>query len=110
MEVSREELVEIIRTVVREELREHDHSCRFDLEDDQVKDVEHCVRMISSVGGGDLTEGIDTIKRNHEWLSLQRERADKASNAIMFLVASAIIGGLLSALWLGLKTMIITKQ
>lgn len=101
-----EEIVKLIRLVVREELNSYEHTCRFSVDDDDVKEFGHFMGMMQDVGEGRIGKGVDVIRENHKWMAKQRERSDKLSAAFFIVIVTTITGGMLAALWHGIKLLI----
>lgn len=99
----REELQLIIRKVVQDELKNYSHECRFAVTDKEAKELGHCIGMISDLGDGRIGGGVELIRDNHKWLKSQRDRGEKISTAFLFILISTTVGGMLTALWLGVK-------
>lgn len=79
--------------------------------DDQLKrELKALIRDVvrDELKSLNMESGVNSADRiaNHKWLKLQRERADKASTAFVLAMATAIAGGLATALWVGLKQLV----
>ena len=99
--------IDIIRQAIREELAAHEHRCRFDMSDTDAREMGEYMRMLSLVGDGSIPKGIEVIRDNHRWLKTQRDRGDKLSAAAAAIVVTTAVGGILTAIWLGLKALIV---
>lgn len=100
------DLTKIIRAVVKEEMKNYQHSCRFDITDTEVKEFNAFVGMMGDVGDGRLGSGIGVMRDNHMWLKKQRERSDKLSTAFFVILLAGAIGGVLTAFWEGIKRLV----
>jgi hypothetical protein len=105
----RDEIRSLIREVVRDEMRSFKHQCRFQISEEEARDLGGYIHMMTALGDGEVSKGIDVIRDNHRWLKLQRDRSDRLSLAILIFVATTIAGGALTALWLGLKQLAASK-
>lgn len=101
-----EELEAVVRKVVKEELDNYEHKCRFDIDDNDAKQFGHFIGMVEDMGDGKIGSGIEIMRDNHQWLSKQRQRGDKLSGVIMLVIVSSVVGGLLVAVWEGIKGMV----
>jgi hypothetical protein len=104
-----QELTTLIRAVVREELAKYNHECRFSVSDEDAKEFGHFIGMMIDVGDGRMGKGIEVIRENHKWLAAQRDRGNTLSTAIFVMLVTTLAGGLLTALWYGLKALIGAK-
>lgn len=104
-DVWKKEIVNIIRDVVREELANYTHTCKFDVDDEKLKDIEHTLGIVSNLGQGNVGEGLEVIRDNHKWLKKQRERSDKLSTAFFIVLFGSIVSGVMAAIWVGFKHM-----
>lgn len=95
---------EEVKCVVKEELEQHEHICRFGQLDS--KEIGHFISTMDELGGGSVDKGLIVIRQNHEWLRLQRERSAWISTTLIFIILTAITGGIITATWLGIKQML----
>lgn len=105
-------LISLISSVVRKELDNSPHKCRIDMNDMEIKQLEHCGGMMRDLGGGGkdgMSVGIEIIRDNHKWLQQQRERGSKIQTAFFIAIAMSMTAGTFTALWLGVKTMVGVK-
>ena len=103
---SKTELSELIRAVVRDELNKHDHTCRFNLDDHDVKEFGHFMGMIGDLGNGKLGKGVEEIRANHKWLTLQRERSSKLGTTFVLVIVMSLASGTVTAIWFGIKALL----
>ncbi len=99
-------LTQLIRTVVREEISNHNHDCRFDCEDQDVKEFGKFMGVIQVLGDGKMGNGVEVIRENHKWLYKQRERSDKLASAFVFVLMTTLLTGVTTAIWLGIKSLL----
>ena len=100
----RDALIALIQTTIREELKDH---CRLPITDTEAKQASHVFGVLSDLGDGKLESGIEVTRENHKWLKQVRERSNTASAILFGLVILTVGGGLLSALWMGLKSLLV---
>jgi hypothetical protein len=101
--LSKDDLVEIIQNTVRDEMKRYKHTCRFDIRDDDVKQIERYIDTVSSLGDGELTEGMKVIEQNHQWLKETREKSSKIVNSFLLTITGAVALALVYTLFEGLK-------
>ena len=95
----KEELTNLICSVVREERDSRPHSC-------ELEGAPEFFKTVGTFGKGSPDAGVETFRANHQWMAKQRERADRVSIAFFIVIVTTVTGGMLSALWLGVKRMI----
>lgn len=99
--------ITVFRGVVRDELATYDHHCRLAaIGDDQVHELGHLLGMLKDVGDGEVRKGIEAVRENQNWLVQQRERTEQFGRTLFFIVATSVIGGMVLAIWIGLKTLV----
>ena len=99
----KQELTEIIRTVVKNELDNYSHKCRLDITEKEGKELGFFFRMMKNLGRGQLDHGLKIMQDNHEWLASQRKLGSKVSSFVLFLFISSVVSGALYYLWKALK-------
>ena len=93
-----------LRELIREELAKHDHKCRF--AETQPKDLEalkQYTHTVGSIGGGDISDGLDVMRDNHNWLKSQRERSGKLATAFMVCLVSTSTAGIITFIFAAVK-------
>lgn len=111
MEINEElknELAKIVGEAVKAQFSESRMSSQV-IPPQRIQGISEFMHMLSSLGGGDISEGVEAIKQNNLWLLKQRERSEKINTFIFFLTVSTIIGGVLTSIWAGIKVMVNTK-
>lgn len=101
--LSKNDLVEIIRTVVRGELDNYKHTCRFAITEKEAEQVSHYMSMMTDLGDGELDKGVRLIQKNHEWLKETREKSNKIVNVFLLTITGAVASALIYTLWEGIK-------
>lgn len=102
-DLTTEQLIQLIRDTVREELKTHKHQCRFTVTDDEAKDFGRYINVISKIGDGDFDEGLEAVKANHKWLGEMRQKSNSLSSAFFVALVTGSIGVIGVLLWEGLK-------
>jgi tellurite resistance protein len=62
--------------------------------------------LITDLGGGNLSRGIEEVRENHRWVQQLRDRSNTAGGVVFGAVLLALAGGICSAVWLGFKAML----
>lgn len=96
-----EEIRRIVAQAVRDEMQAHPAKCRFAAVADE--DAGHALGVVLDLGEGSTGKGIEFIRENHRWLGEMRKKSSTASSVLFVLFLTTLGGGLLSALWVGLK-------
>lgn len=100
----------LIREILKEEIKLVKHSCRFNIPDEDGIKFGHYIGMLSDLGDGQMDKGIEVIRDNHKWLEKQRQRGDKLSMVIMITVVTSLVSGALLALGHGIKVLLFKVQ
>jgi hypothetical protein len=90
-----------------------DHLCRFPVTDEQAQEVAHIFGMASDIGGGGpegLSKGVERMRDNHKWLFQVRARWHKAMDILLVTILTALGGGVIAAIWAGIKTLVAGGQ
>ena len=106
MSLESQEVREILRQVVREELANLEHPCRFNVTKEEAHELGHFTGMLKDLGDGRFAGGIEAMRENHKWMLAQRRRGQKLSTAFLIIVMTSAAGGLFAALWLGIKALL----
>ena len=93
-----------VQEAVSEELKNHTLHCKFTVSESDAQQFSHLVGMMSDTGGGDLSKGIETMRKNHEWMKSMRERSSKAGSIFFVMLVTAVVASILSTWWAGIKT------
>lgn len=101
--LTKKDLVDVVRMVVREELKNYKHSCRFNLTEKEAEQVGHYMNMMTDLGDGELTTGIRIIQKNHEWLKETREKSSKVFSVFMITITGALASAFIYTIWEGIK-------
>lgn len=96
-EVIRDELGDMIRDAVAD-----GHRCRLPLADEEVAGVAVVVRAMCEVADTPARAAAE-IRENMRWASSVRAQTDKMASVIVGVVATTLVAGMLTALWLGFK-------
>ena len=103
----KEELKEIIRGIVQEELSNFEHPCKIAANPEDQKEVELFIAQVQNLGGdGRLSTAAEIIRDNHRWLYKQRQRGESLNLVIYGLLITALVSGFLSMLWIGFKKLV----
>lgn len=102
-DVTKDELIQLIRDTVREELKTHKHQCRFTLSDEQAQAMGRYIGMVGKMGEGDIDEGFEVIRANHKWLEEMRQKGNTLSSAFFLALVTGSIGVIGVLLWEGLR-------
>lgn len=74
------------------------HQCRFQFEDQEVRQIEHVVGMVKDLGNGSIDRGAEVIRKHHDWVGKRMKLSDLVgSKFILTIVGSltvAVIGGI----------------
>lgn len=101
--LTKDDLIAIIQSTVRDELKQYKHNCRFNLKDDDAKQIERYIESVSSLGDGELADGMKVIEQNHQWLKETREKSSKIANSFILTITGAVALALVYTIWEGLK-------
>ena len=82
---------------------EHNHICRFDLSDGDARRITGHMASIKMLGGGDITDGFNEMQENHKYWKEQRDFNKNVASKAKLVAVGLITGGLLYALWEGIK-------
>jgi hypothetical protein len=93
----------IIRDTVNDAL---EHQCRIPLEPAEVREVPHIIGMVKDIGDGKLDIGVERIRQNHHWFCKTRKLGEKVGTGLILLILGAVVTGVGSALWVGIKHLI----
>jgi len=100
-----DEIKEAVKEAVKEATATH--PCRFQIiSDTDAIELQHGVKACSDLGEGNIARGVKIMQANHEWIYLARRKADKAFSVIFVILLTALVSGVVGALWLGVKSMI----
>jgi len=99
------DIEQIVKDCVKEELKKYKPGSG--LTEEQAKDLSHGLGMLSDLGGGDASKGIEVIRDNNIWLQKQRERGEKIASRVIFVMVTSLIASGLYALWEGFKSKIL---
>lgn len=95
---------ERIRALIAAAMKGH---CRFPMVTDaEVPHVGHYLGMLRDLGGDSVSKGIETIRKNHEWLSSLRDSSSRAGSTVFLIIVGTVVTGALTALWLGFKHLV----
>jgi hypothetical protein len=84
------------------------HQCRFrGVADEDAPQLGHALGMIADIGKGDLRGGVEELRANHQWIISARRTVERASMTIGLCVLTAIVGGLVAAVWHGVRVAVI---
>jgi len=106
VDVVKTEVPAIVRKEVSEHLKENPHTCRFHLDDKDASEINHGLGVLSALGEGKISKGIEVIRDNHKWMKTQRERSQAVGTAFLIVLATSMVGGVLTAIWWGVKAKI----
>ena len=101
--------LDAIRAAIRDAIDSMSHPCRFGMvSDEEAQEAGHFIGMVSDLGEDrGLSGGIETIRNNHQWLARVITRTNTVGMAIAVIIASTFVAGVLSAVWLGVKVMLL---
>lgn len=95
------ELKVFIQESVSEAMKKH--VCRIKADDKVVDEIPDFMNALRHIGEGDISRGTACIQENHRVMTKLRRRSDALAVKISNFILLAITGGILSALWLGIK-------
>lgn len=96
-----------LRAIIREELANYKHPCRFTTVNDQdAEKMGSFLHSVSRIGGGSADDGFDIMRENNLWLKSMRESGGWAAKMFYGAVISAIVGAALMVLWEGFKKVV----
>jgi len=93
--VRRDELESIVQRAVAAGIRDYQCECVFDLNPEEVKQVENMLFAVKELGDGDLATGIGVIRDNNQFVAKYRREAEKLGLKIItrcVMVALTILG------------------
>lgn len=99
--VTTEQLEKIISYAVHQAVEK---KCRFPITDEQAKETSHLYGMIADVGAGDMSKGVEEIRKNHSYISGVRAKSDKFSTYFFMVILAVFTTGMLKAVWEGIKS------
>lgn len=105
--VTKSQLEDMIAASV---LKVVEKKCRFPITDEQANETSHLYGMIADLGDGDLSKGIETARKNHSYISRIRAKSDKFSTYFFMVIIAIMAGGVIKALWEGIKSLVLFKQ
>lgn len=105
--ITKGQLEEIISASVAKAVEK---KCRFPISDEHANETSHLFGMFSDIGDGDLSKGIEEVRKNHSYVARIRAKSDKFSTYLVMIIIAAVAGGSLKALWVGIKSLVIIKQ
>jgi len=100
--ITKSQLEELISGLVKKAYSDH---CRFPVSDDQAKEASHIFGMVTDVGDGDLSKGVEEMRKNHNYVKKLRDKGDKFSTYFFMIIIAALTGGVLKSIWEGLKSL-----
>lgn len=71
---------------------------------------DRMIQMFSDLGEGDFGRGINVARDNLSWLIASRKKSEKLSIAVYIFAATTFIGAIFSALWYGLKVLLLSGK
>lgn len=83
-----------------------DDHCRLKISDEVAEEIPDLLNTIKHIGDGDLNRGAARIQENHRLMNRLRKTSDRLAISISNFILLALTGGLLSALWLGIKFLV----
>lgn len=104
--ITRAQLEDIISSSVAKTVEK---KCRFPISDEHATETAHLYSMISDLGDGDMSKGIEESRQNHNYVKKIRAKSDKFSTYFFMLIIAALTGGILKTIWEGIKSLAITK-
>lgn len=99
MEISARELDALIENSVKNGVAvalsqiEIDHKCRFNLSEDEAKELMYHFSEVADSGDGSFMEGLQDMRENHRWMREQRTRAKKISSVFLYTFITAVATG-----------------
>jgi hypothetical protein len=93
----------LLRTIIQEELKENGHVCRFRVTDKEAIGITGHITWIKALGEGDMAHGVNIVHENHRYWAEQREFNASVSNTAKKVVIGLVTGGILYALWEGIR-------
>lgn len=100
-----EELKQLIKSTIREELKRN-HTCHFNVTPQDAAEFGHLTGMVKDIGGGGFSKGIEAIRENHKWTISIRQSSSRIGSAAVYIFISALLTGVLLAVWQGFKHMV----
>lgn len=95
------ELKLLIQTSVNDAVSKH--VCRIKAPDSVIAEIPDMMNAIKHIGDGDISKGIMLIQDDHRFMTSLRCNVDKLAFKIANFMILALVGGLLSALYVGVK-------
>lgn len=105
--ITRSQLEDIISSSVKKAIEK---KCRFPISDQHANETPHLYGMFTDIGDGDLSKGIEESRKNHTYIKKIRAKSDKFSTYVFMIIVAAVAGGLLKAVWVGIKSLAVVKQ
>lgn len=86
-----------------------DKKCRFPISDEHAKETSHLYGMISDLGDGNMSNGIEEARKNHSYVKKIRAKSDKFSTYFFMIIIAGLTGGVLKVIWTGIKSIAVDK-
>lgn len=80
--------------------------CRLAITDEVAEEIPDLLNTIKHIGDGNLAHGAARIQENHRLMSAFRKQKNALATKIANFIIFALMGGLASALWMGIKILI----
>jgi hypothetical protein len=101
-------LDEKLRQIIREEITALapviPHQCKFGITPEDMQSVSRYVKGVTRITPtGDLDDGFDAIRSNHQWIAGLRQGGAKAGAAFIIVLLSGAAAAFLAMLWEGFR-------
>ena len=104
--ITKSQLEDIISSSVSKTIEK---KCRFPISDEHAQETAHLYGMITDLGDGDMSKGIEESRKNHSYVMKIRAKSDKFSTYFFLVMIAALTGGFLKAAWEGIKSIVLNK-
>ncbi len=105
--ITKAQLIEIISSSVSQAVEK---KCRFPITDEHANETPHLYGMYQDIGGGNLSLGIEEVRKNHTYITKIRAKSDKFSTYFFMIIVAGLTGGLIKAVWVGIKSIVKIKE
>jgi hypothetical protein len=102
----RDEIVEIICAAMRQQ---RSGVCLCDLGPETQQEMGHFFGRLKDLGDGNLSRGIEIFSKVARMMVSIRSCGEKIGGAVAVTVFTVIAGGIMTAIWMGIRTIIIRE-
>lgn len=99
--------VDNLRDIVKEAVEEG-HKKAFEcfncpIDGELGEELPHFMGMVKDIGEGQADKGVERMRANHIFTRKTRKMSGKISTAAIIAIVTALSGGLITCIWLGIK-------